>query len=85
MKRRIVEALESACVLGHWFTWRRPWLWICGPHICPLADLSDWLDQRWRTGVWERPLEISYGTFTATANPIKVDFTSNAPRRRHDR
>lgn len=50
-KRRFVSFLEDACGYTHWFTHRRPWLWLPFP-VCPLASLSDRLDQRWGTGVW---------------------------------
>lgn len=52
MKRRLVSALEAACTLTHPIVHRRPWLWLPLP-ICPLACLSDRLDQRWGTGVWQ--------------------------------
>lgn len=51
MKKRIVSGLETLCDYVHWFTNRRPYLWFFGH--CPLARLSDHLDQKWETGVWE--------------------------------
>jgi hypothetical protein len=62
-KRRIVVFLEDACEHTHWFTHRRPWLWLPF-RICPLANLSSALDERWGTGVWEtvRP-ELTHITF----------------------
>jgi hypothetical protein len=50
LRRGIVAALESGCVLTH----RGPWVWLQFGH-CPLARLSDALDQRWQTGVWTKP------------------------------
>lgn len=53
MKRAIVSGLEKGCTLGHVITHRRPWLWLPLPW-CPLADLGQWLDEKWGTGVWTK-------------------------------
>lgn len=53
MKRWIVAHLESGCEHTHWFTHRKPWLWLpIHNGWCLLARWSDALDQRWHTGVW---------------------------------
>lgn len=54
MKRLIVKWLEKACVWTHPITHHRPWLWLpIRNGWCPLARLSDRLDQRWQTGEWK--------------------------------
>ena len=57
IKSFIVRATERSCDMTHWVTHHRPWLWL--PRLpgglcvhCPLADLSDRLDERWGTGRW---------------------------------
>ena len=51
LRRFIVIALERACVPVHQITHRRPFLWTPWP-LCPLAELSYRLEERWKTGAW---------------------------------
>lgn len=51
VKRLIVNGIEKACVFTHPVVHHRPWLWL-PIGVCPLARLSDHLDQRWNTGQW---------------------------------
>lgn len=53
MKRYIVIVLEWLCTPAHIITHHRPWIWLPKVGYCPLASISDNLDQRWQTGVWE--------------------------------
>lgn len=56
MKRWIVIALEWSCNYVHWFTFRRPWIWLPIKNgYCLLATWSYQLDQRWGTGEWKVP------------------------------
>jgi hypothetical protein len=50
MKRTLVILLEKACTWTHPVTLHGP---LAGRFpLCSLAQLSDRLDQRWTTGVW---------------------------------
>lgn len=51
-RRLTARFLESACSLTHPIVHHRPWLFLPLP-VCPLATLSDRLDQWWKTGVWK--------------------------------
>jgi hypothetical protein len=54
MRRTVVVVLEKACeVVDHLWFWPPPFRWIARWQSCRLANLSDDLDQRWNTGVWE--------------------------------
>jgi hypothetical protein len=59
LKMFVVASLEAWCGRLHWVFHHQPWLTLVPwGGICPLASLSDRLDQRWGTGWWDIPEPI---------------------------